>query len=184
MYVSDHGDSTFLPNSMNVPFFLLCVSHMALFCHTCCGVGTSSSLLEKKNKDRAVIPSEPWVQTRSQVLSYLAPGDGAGEDLKTRLLLVLFLLVVMSSPEKLEPWNKKSRESVVTPIIGWFSNRTGTLIDDGALKSNNWLDQWLSGKLGTGSRVYMLSFPRAFPSSNDVPVLLLNQPNSNPRPFS
>lgn len=29
--------------------------------------------------------------------------------------------------------------------------------------------------MGTGSRVQ--SFPRAFPSSNDVPVLLLNQPN-------
>ena len=29
--------------------------------------------------------------------------------------------------------------------------------------------------MGTGSRVK--SLPRAFPSSNDVPVLLLNQPN-------
>ena len=37
------------------------------------------------------------------------------------------------------------------------------------------VDQWQRGKLGTGSRVK--SFPRAFPSSNDVPVLLLNQPN-------
>ena len=37
-------------------------------------------------------------------------------------------------------------------------------------KSNNWLDQWQSGKFGTGSRV--LSFPRVFPSSMDVPVLL------------
>ena len=44
-----------------------------------------------------------------------------------------------------------------------------------ARKSNNSLDQWQSGKLGTGSRVQ--SFPRAFPSSNDVPILLLNQPN-------
>ena len=60
-------------------------------------------------------------------------------------------------------------------IIGWFSNRTGTSVDEGARKSNNWLDQWQSGKLGTGSRVW--SFPRAFPSSTDVPVLLLNQPN-------
>ena len=38
-------------------------------------------------------------------------------------------------------------------LLGWFSNRTGTSIDDGARKSNNWLDQWHSGKLGTGSRV-------------------------------
>ena len=34
-------------------------------------------------------------------------------------------------------------------LLGWFSNRTGTSIDDGARKSNN----WHSGKLGTGSRV-------------------------------
>ena len=37
------------------------------------------------------------------------------------------------------------------------------------------VDQWQSGKLATGSRVK--SLPRASPSSNDVPVLLLNQPN-------
>ena len=36
--------------------------------------------------------------------------------------------------------------------LGWFSNRTGTSVNDGARKSDNWLDQWLSGKLGTGSR--------------------------------
>ena len=56
-----------------------------------------------------------------------------------------------------------------------ISNRTGTSVDDGERKLNNWLDQWQSGKLGTGSRVQ--SFPRAFPSSTDVPVMLLNQPN-------
>ena len=43
-------------------------------------------------------------------------------------------------------------------------------------KLNNWLNQWQSGKLGSGSRVW--SFPCAFPSSTDVPVLLLNQPES------
>jgi len=58
--------------------------------------------------------------------------------------------------------------------LGLFSNRAGTSVDDGARKSNNWLDQWQSDKLGTGSRVK--SFSRAFPSSNDVRVLLLNQP--------
>ena len=56
-----------------------------------------------------------------------------------------------------------------------ISNRTGTSVDDGERKLNNWLDQWHSGKLGTGSRVQ--SFPRAFPSSTDVPVMLLNQSN-------
>ena len=34
-----------------------------------------------------------------------------------------------------------------------ISNRTGTSVDDGERKLNNWLDQWQSGKLGTGSRV-------------------------------
>ena len=57
---------------------------------------------------------------------------------------------------------------------GWFSNRTGTSVDDGERKLSNWLDQWQKSKLGTGSRVY--SFPRDFPSSTDVHVLLLNQP--------
>ena len=37
--------------------------------------------------------------------------------------------------------------------LGWFSNRTGTPVDDGARKSNNRLDQWHSCKWGTGSRV-------------------------------
>ena len=55
-----------------------------------------------------------------------------------------------------------------------FSNRTGTSADDGASRSNNWRDQWQSSKLSTGSRVE--SFPRAFTSSSDVLVLLLNQP--------
>ena len=36
--------------------------------------------------------------------------------------------------------------------------------------------------MSTGSRVQ--SFPRAFPSSTDVPVLLLNQPNVSVRGFT
>ena len=60
-------------------------------------------------------------------------------------------------------------------LLVWFSNRTGTSVDNGARKSNNWLDQWQSGKLGTGSRVY--SFPLPFPLPTDVPVMWLNQPN-------
>ena len=39
----------------------------------------------------------------------------------------------------------------------------------------HWLDQRQRSKLSTGSSVN--SFPRTFPSSTDVPVLLLNQPN-------
>ena len=42
---------------------------------------------------------------------------------------------------------------VLTGLLGWFSNRMEMLVDDSARKSNNWLDQWQSGKLGTGSRV-------------------------------
>ena len=42
---------------------------------------------------------------------------------------------------------------VAALTLGWFSNRTGTSVDDGVHKSNNWLDQWQSGKLDTGSRV-------------------------------
>ena len=38
-------------------------------------------------------------------------------------------------------------------ILGWFSNSMGTSVDDCARKSNNWLDQWHSEKLGTGRRV-------------------------------
>ena len=66
--------------------------------------------------------------------------------------------------------------SAVVPwaSLGWLSNRTGTSLGDGARKSNNWLDQMQSGKSGTGSGVQ--SFPPSFPSSTDVPVLLLNQP--------
>ena len=58
--------------------------------------------------------------------------------------------------------------------LAWFSNRTGTSVDDGARKSDTWLDQWPSGKLGSKSCVQ--SFLRAFPSPTDVPVLLRNQP--------
>jgi len=43
--------------------------------------------------------------------------------------------------------------SLVPQIIGLFSNRTGTSVDDGARRSNNCLDQWQSGKLGTRSRL-------------------------------
>ena len=45
---------------------------------------------------------------------------------------------------------------VILEKLGWFSNRTGTSVDDGARKSNNWLDQSQrsqSGKLDPGSSV-------------------------------
>ena len=64
-----------------------------------------------------------------------------------------------------DPWERDCS-------LPWLSNRTGTSVEDGARKSNNCLDQWQSGKLGIRSRVQ--SFSRAFLSSTDVPVLLLN----------
>ena len=45
------------------------------------------------------------------------------------------------------------REAKTRHLFDFNGNRTGTLVDHGARKSNNWLDQWQSGKLGTGSRV-------------------------------
>ena len=68
---------------------------------------------------------------------------------------------------------------VVTRIsLGWFSNWTATSVYDCARKSNNSLDHlaWPMAWpiLGTGSRFQ--SLPRALPSPNGVPVLLLNQP--------
>ena len=41
----------------------------------------------------------------------------------------------------------------VLVLLGWFSNRTGMSLDDGARKSNNWIDQWQSDKLDIGSQV-------------------------------
>ena len=97
---------------------------------------------KRKTRTDLSYHSNPKIQPRSQILSYSVPGDGEGEDLETRLPLVLFFLIVMPSPQKSEPWNRKSRESVVAPTIGWFSNITGTLADDGARKSNGWTANW------------------------------------------
>ena len=47
-------------------------------------------------------------------------------------------------------WSQHGRSHECT--IDWFSNWTGTSVDNGPRKSNNWLDQWLSGKLDTESR--------------------------------
>ena len=52
-------------------------------------------------------------------------------------------------------------------LSGWFSNSTGTSVDYGVRKPNNWLDQRQSDNLGTGSRIQC--FPRAFCArSSDV----------------
>ena len=85
-----------------------------------------------------------------------------------------YILSCMPCMREISQWDGLLARLLAYTQLGWFSNRSGTPVDDGVRKLNNWLDQWQSGKLGTGSRVY--SFPCAFPSSNDVPVLLLNQP--------
>ena len=51
--------------------------------------------------------------------------------------------------------------------MGWFSNRLGTPVDNGVCLKN-------THKIVEETRVQ--NIPRAFMSSNDVPVLLLNQP--------
>ena len=55
----------------------------------------------------------------------------------------------------------RQTESKDTPFLScivqtspWkFTNRTGTLVDEGARKSKNWREQWQRCKLDTGSRV-------------------------------
>ena len=65
----------------------------------------------------------------------------------------------------------------VRSLIGWFSNRTGASVDDGAHKSNNWLTNGRAANWAP--EVEFRPFCALTPSSNDVPVLLLNQPNDN-----
>ena len=71
----------------------------------------------------------------------------------------------------------KQKFETLRDIPGWFSNRTGTSFDDGKARENNWtllpvpnlsLCHW-SSQL----------FDLRAPSSNDVPVLLLNQPTDH-----
>ena len=67
--------------------------------------------------------------------------------------------------------------SRVLPLKGWFSNRTGTPVDDGKARGKDWtllpvpnlpLCDWSSQLVDLRAQ-----------SSTDVPVLLLNQPIDN-----
>ena len=58
---------------------------------------------------------------------------------------------------ELEKMVMANRWRCISWIFGWFSNRTGTSVADGVRKSNNWVDQWHSSKLGTGSRGLVLT---------------------------
>ena len=66
--------------------------------------------------------------------------------------------------------------SHVRILIGWFSNRTGTSLDDGKMRGKN-LTRLPESNLPLCHWSSQLFDLRA-PSSTDVPVLLLNQPNS------
>ena len=61
------------------------------------------------------------------------------------LLIYLFIYLFKSYGINFCEWCKM--------LLGWFSNRMGTSVDDGVRKLNNWLHQWESRKLGTRSRV-------------------------------
>ena len=65
----------------------------------------------------------------------------------------IFNMAANSSPKTVPQCALATLSSRLKWPIGWFSNRTGTSVNDGARQLNNWLDQWQSGKLGTGSSV-------------------------------
>ena len=58
-------------------------------------------------------------------------------------------------------WGPRTRilPSLFHRLLGWFSNRTGMSVDDSMRKSNNWLDKWHSGKLGTGRYILVYIGP-------------------------
>ena len=58
-------------------------------------------------------------------------------------------------------------------IIGWFSNRTESQLTTARANQTTGLT---NGRAANWAPE-VVSFPRAFPSATDVPVLLLNQPN-------
>ena len=62
------------------------------------------------------------------------------------------------------PWTTFLHKGVAWVIVGWFSNRTGMSFDDGARKSNNWLDQaWPMAEREIGNRKSSLVLFARFP---------------------
>ena len=55
--------------------------------------------------------------------------------------------------ESLSPTQKTKQNKTKQNDFQSVSHRTRTSVDEGGRKSNNWLDQWLSGKLGIVGRV-------------------------------
>ena len=96
---------------------------------------------------------------------YMRKKDDSSPPSQELITVLAHALIVLSIPS-LPDWASQSCfmekryvarlggwPGVAALTLGWFSNRTGTSVDDGVHKSNNWLDQWQSGKLDTGSRV-------------------------------
>ena len=85
-------------------------------------------------------------------------------------------LFCLSKVYALSTFSLTSPASFLNSLIGWFSNRTGTSVDDGKARGKDWtrlpvpnlpLCHW-------SSQLFNLHAP----SSTDVSVLLLNQPNN------
>ena len=70
----------------------------------------------------------------------------------------------------------------LTETLGWFSNRTGTSVDDGKARGKDWTRLTVLNSLlcHWSSQLFDLHAS----SSTDVPVLLLNQPTIFLKPLS
>ena len=81
-------------------------------------------------------------------------------------------------------WNRPRAKPVypLAEALGWFSNRTGTSVDDGKARGKDWTRLPVLNLLlcHWSSQLFDL---RAS-SSTDVPVLLLNQPTIFLKPLS
>ena len=92
---------------------------------------------------------------------------------------------LVSLPAILRKKKKKRKQTLALALslLGWLSNRTATSVDHCARKSNNWLDQWLSGTLGTGSWVVPSVQPFFQFQKQLVWLELFTDPPSDPRPL-
>ena len=114
---------------------------------------------EQSPGKKVTLPAElNWASVYMRKKMFISPS----QELITVLADALIVLSIPSLPvwasqscfmEKRYVARLGGWHGVAALTLGWFSNRTGTSVDDGVHKSNNWLDQWQSGKLDTGSRV-------------------------------
>ena len=81
----------------------------------------------------------------------------------------------MSSLTFRPPFARKFFCFVWSGILGWFSNRTGTSVDDGKARGKDYLWTRLPVSNLSLCRWSSQLFDLRAPSSTDVPVLLLNQ---------